>query len=121
MRKFTSPSAVTNNLSPKVAPIPELTAMIRESEAQLLDFCTRQHRAFQELDWLEAELVSSDEMAATCLFLGRVDWFGHKTQLVEIAAKLMADSNITFAELVSRIGFDCARFSNMLQRRIGHA
>ena len=64
--------------------------MNRESEAQLPDFCTRQFRAFQELDWLEPELVSSDEMAATCLFSGRVDWFGYKTQLVGIDLALAA-------------------------------
>ncbi|MEQ1749177.1 MAG: hypothetical protein ABL974_07120 [Prosthecobacter sp.] len=95
--------------------------MNRHSEAQLLDFCTLQRDAFQESAWLESRIVSRDELATVCLFLGRVDWFGHKTKLVEIAAKLLDHSGVKFADLVSQISFDCARFSNMLQRRIGHA
>ena len=95
--------------------------MTRESEAQLLDFCARQQGAFQELAWLESRIVSREEMAATCLFLGGVDWFGHKQQLVDVAAKLLEASQIKFAELVSQIGFNCSRFANLLKRRIGHA
>jgi len=95
--------------------------MTRDSEAQLLDFCAHQHGAFHESAWLEAKLVTRDEMAAACLFLGGVDWFGHRQQLAEVGRRLLENADTKFAELVSRIGFDCARFSNMLKRRIGHA
>lgn len=95
--------------------------MTRDTEAQLLDFCAHQHGAFQESAWLEAKPVSRNEMAAVCLFLGGVDWFGHRQQLVELGTRLLEDAEVKFSELVSRVDFDCARFSNMLKRRIGHA
>lgn len=95
--------------------------MTRESEAQLLDFCARQQGAFEEAAWLESRIVSREEMAATCLFLGGADWFGHKQQLVSVAETLLEASQIKFAELASQIGFDCSRFANLLKRRIGHA
>jgi hypothetical protein len=95
--------------------------MTRDSEAQLLDFCAHQHGAFKEAAWLEAKSVSRDEMAAVCLFLGGVDWFGHRQQLADLGRRLLGGADTTFAQLVSRLGFDCARFSNLLKRRIGHA
>ena len=64
--------------------------MNRESEAQLPDFCARQHRAFQKLVRLEADHVSHAEMVATCLFSGRFDWLVFKTQLVGIDLALAA-------------------------------
>ncbi len=95
--------------------------MTRETEAQLLDFCAHQYRAFQESTWLEPKAVSRDEMAAVCLFLGGVDWFGHRQLLVTLGRQILEGADVSFSELVSRIGFDCARFSNLLKRRIGHA
>ncbi len=95
--------------------------MTRDTEAQLLDFCAHQHGAFQESAWLEPKPVSRDEMAAVCLFLGGVDWFGHRQSLARLGHKMLEGVEVSFSELVSRVGFDCARFSNLLKRRIDHA
>lgn len=95
--------------------------MTRDEEARLLDLCARQHGAFQEESWLVSPPVSPAEMAAACLFLGGVDWFGHRQQLADVGSRLVKEHGMTFSQLVSSIGFDCARFSNLLKRRLGHA
>lgn len=95
--------------------------MNRESEAQLLDFCTRQKGAFQESDWLESRVVDRKEMAVVCLFLAGVDWYGHRQNLMGIAEQMMAGSAARFEALVQSLHFDCLRFSTMLRRRLQHA
>ena len=95
--------------------------MTRDSEATLLDFCASQQAAFDESAWLEQRCVSREEVATVSLFLSGVDWFGHKQSLVRVADQLLAGTDPGLARMISHIGFDCARFSNMLKRRIGHA
>jgi hypothetical protein len=95
--------------------------MTRDEEARLLDFCARQYGAFQEESWLNSPPAARAELAAACLFLGGVDWFGHRQQLVNLGSRLVKEHGMTFSQLVSSISFDCARFSNLLKRRLGHA
>lgn len=95
--------------------------MNRESEARLIDFCAHQKGAFQESAWLDSQIVSRDEMAVVCHFLGGVDWYGHRQRLAMLADHLIGSSGRLFAELVSQVNFDPARFSNMLRRKMQHA
>ncbi|MCA1964685.1 MAG: hypothetical protein LDL31_12135, partial [Prosthecobacter sp.] len=75
----------------------------------------------REVARLGAKSASRDETAAVGLVRGGVDWFGHRQQLADLGRRLLGGADTTFAQLVSRLGFDCARFSNLLKRRIGHA
>lgn len=96
--------------------------MNRESEAALLDFCARQKDAFQEASWLgQAPLADRREMAAVCLFLAGVDWYGHKPALVRLAQTLLDGAATSFEVLARAVRFDCLRFSSMLKRRLRHA
>lgn len=92
--------------------------MTRETEAALLDFCTRQSADFDPVAWLDFSDVSGDELAATALFLSAVDWYGNKGALQKIAHDLLPNRYLRFSELVSQTRFDCSRFSNMLRRRL---
>jgi hypothetical protein len=60
-------------------------------------------------------------MAAVCLFLAGVDWFGHEQGLRVAARKLLDGAETTFAALARSLNFDCPRFANSLKRRLGHA
>lgn len=96
--------------------------MNRDSEAALLDFCARQKDAFREASWLgNAPLADRREMAAVCLFLAGVDWYGHKTALAGLARTLQDGAATPFEVLARAVRFDCLRFSSMLKRRIRHA
>lgn len=95
--------------------------MTRESESELLSFCAAQRGDFHADAWTRFDRVEKREVAAVCLFLAGVDWFGHRQQLATIGHSLLGCANTTFAQLVSLLSFDCARFSNLLKRRIGHA
>ena len=95
--------------------------MTRESESELLNFCATQRRDFRADAWTQFEHVEKREMAAVCLFLAGVDWFGHEQGLRSAARKLLAGSETSFANLASSLRFDCSRFANSLKRRLSHA
>lgn len=95
--------------------------MTRESESELLSFCAAQRGDFRADAWTQFDAVEKREMAVVCLFLAGVDWFGHRPQLEKIGRGLVEQANTSFAQLTSLLSFDCARFSNLLKRRIGHA
>ncbi len=91
--------------------------MNRESEAELLNFCADQHVAFDPAAWIRYP-ANPLELTAVALFLAGVDWFGHRAALLEVAERLHPGSTGRFAELAKRTWFDCARFSNLLQRHL---
>jgi hypothetical protein len=95
--------------------------MTRESESELLNFCAAQRSGFDADAWTQFDCIEKREMAAVCLFLAGVDWFGHEQGLRAAAQKLLSGASTTFGELSRSLRFDCPRFSNMLKRRLGHA
>lgn len=95
--------------------------MTRESESELLSFCAAQRGDFCSDAWTRFEHVEKREMAAVCLFLAGVDWFGHESGLREAAKKLLGGAETTFGTLARALRFDCPRFANSLKRRLGHA
>jgi hypothetical protein len=95
--------------------------MNRESEAALLEFCVQQHAEFASEAWLVSPPADRDELATVALFLGGVDWFGHRRELLEVAGRLHPGCAGRFSELARLTQFDCGRFSNMLRRRLDHA
>ena len=95
--------------------------MTRESESELLGFCAAQRGDFCADAWTRFDHVERREMAAVCLFLAGVDWFGHEQGLREAANKLLGGVPATFGALARSLRFDCARFANSLKRRLGHA
>lgn len=88
--------------------------MNRESEAALLEFCAQQRGDFSAAAWLAYSGLPHDELAAAALFLAGVEWFGHRRELVDVAAQLVPGAG--FADLARRTAFDCSRFSNLLRR-----
>lgn len=95
--------------------------MNRESESELLHFCATQRGEFCEEAWTRFAPIEKREMAAVCLFLAGVDWFGHEQGLRAAARKLLDGVETTFGVLASSLRFDCPRFANSLKRRLGHA
>lgn len=95
--------------------------MTRESESELLSFCAAQRGEFNMEAWTRFDQVERREMAAVCLFLAGVDWFGHKQSLSDAARQLLDGIPATFESLARSLRFDCLRFSSMLKRRLGHA
>ncbi|MFO1441318.1 MAG: hypothetical protein U1F81_23565 [Verrucomicrobiaceae bacterium] len=95
--------------------------MTRESESELLSFCATQRGDFCADAWTRFEQVEKREMAAVCLFLAGVDWFGHESGLRETAKKLLGGAETTFGTLARALRFDCPRFANSLKRRLSHA
>ena|SRR3569623_1407274 len=95
--------------------------MNRESEANLLEFCVRQHGDFRGADWLVYTHADKGELAAACLFLACQDWYGHGEELAEVAERMQPGCGGRLSALVSATGFDCSRFSNMLRRELRHA
>lgn len=95
--------------------------MTRESESELLSFCATQRGDFCADAWTQFDRVEKREMAAVCLFLAGVDWFGHKQKLDAVATRLLDGVPATFESLAKALRFDCLRFSSMLKRRLGHA
>jgi len=95
--------------------------MTRESESELLSFCATQRGDFCADAWTRFDRVEKREMAAACLFLAGVDWFGHKQSLSDAARELLDGIPATFESLARSLRFDCLRFSSMLKRRLGHA
>lgn len=93
--------------------------MNRESEAALLEFCAQQRGDFSPAAWMEYAGLPREEVAAAALFLAGVDWFGHRPELLAVAAELQPGAG--FGELARRTTFDCSRFSNLLRRRHAHA
>ena len=92
--------------------------MTRLTEAQLLEFCTRQRGAFAAEQWHQFVEADRVELATAALFLASVDWFGEKQALRQVAAELLAGQRAQLSELVSETGFDCSRFSNLLRRKL---
>jgi len=95
--------------------------MTRESESELLHFCATQRGEFHEDAWTSFVPIEKKEMAAVCLFLAGVDWFGHQQDLRNAARKLLNGSETTFGVLARSLRFDTPRFANSLKRRLGHA
>lgn len=88
--------------------------MNRESEAALLEFCAHQRGDFSTAAWLAYPGLPHDELAAAALFLAGVEWFGHRTELLDVAEHLSPGAR--FGDLARRTAFDCSRFSNLLRR-----
>lgn len=95
--------------------------MTRESESELLNFCVAQRGDFSVDAWTRFDRIEKREMAAVCLFLAGVEWFGHKKSLSDVAKELLDGIPATFESLARSLRFDCLRFSSMLKRRLGHA
>jgi hypothetical protein len=95
--------------------------MTRESESELLHFCATQRGEFHEDAWTTFAHIEKQEMAAVCLFLAGVDWFGHQQDLRNAARKLLNGVETTFGTLARSLRFDTPRFANSLKRRLGHA
>ncbi len=95
--------------------------MTRESESELLHFCASQRREFCEDAWTSFAPIEKQEMAAVCLFLAGVDWFGHQQDLRNAARKLLNGAETTFGVLARSLRFDTPRFANSLKRRLRHA
>ncbi len=98
-----------------------MAVMTRESESELLHFCATQRGEFREDAWTSFDHVEKQEMAAVCLFLAGVDWFGHERGLRAAARRLLNGVETTFGALALSLHFDCPRFANSLKRRLGHA
>jgi len=95
-----------------------LLVMNRESEAELLNFCVRQHKSFKADSWMQRPERDRQELAAVALFLAGVDWFPHRQHLLEIAERLHGGYVGRFSELAKLVRFDCSRFSNLLRREL---
>lgn len=95
--------------------------MNRDHEEQLLAFGAAQYRHFREEDWLAlaaAGPVTSDEVAATALFLAGGYWYGHADPLFRVAEQLAPGSVGKFSVWAKAVRFDCSRFDHMLKGRI---
>jgi len=92
--------------------------MTRESESELLHFCATQRGEFHEDAWTSFPHIEKQEMAAVCLFLAGVDWFGHEHGLRAAAHRLLNGVETTFATLAIALRFDTPRFANRLKRRL---
>jgi hypothetical protein len=90
--------------------------MKRDSEAQLLQFCVAQRRAFAAEAWSSYVDLPRDELAVTAVFLAGVGWYGHRDELLAVAHSLAAGCVGRFSELASQTEFDCSRFSHSLRR-----
>lgn len=95
--------------------------MTRESESELLSFCAAQRADFCVDAWTRFDRVEKREIAAVCLFLAGVDWFGHEHGLRAAARALHGDAETTFGALARALRFDCSRFANSLKRMLCHA
>lgn len=95
--------------------------MTRESESELLHFCATQRGEFREDAWTSFAHIEKQEMAAVCLFLAGVDWFGHEQGLRAAARTLLNGVETTFGTLAASLRFDTPRFANSLKRRLAHA
>ena len=82
--------------------------MTRESESELLHFCASQRGEFCEDAWAAFDHIEKQEMAAVCLFLAGVDWFGHQQDLRNAARKLLNGVETTFGVLARSLRFDGA-------------
>jgi hypothetical protein len=92
--------------------------MNRITEAELFDFCVRQKNDFSIERWLAFGQLSRAELAACALLLASVDWYGHRAELREVADRIYPGITGKFSELIKLTGFDCARFSSMLRKRL---
>lgn len=98
--------------------------MNRETEAGLLAFCAGQHARFQHASWMNDDRphgISRTELACAALFLAGVDWYGHERQLEAVAEQLIPGARTRFPGVAMEVGFDFARFSNMLRRELEYA
>jgi hypothetical protein len=94
--------------------------MTRESEQGLLEFCSHQWIQFDVAEWLKVPHPNRDEFLAAVLFLGGVDWYGNRKQLIAVAGELEPEMIGHLSTVVRRTGFDLSRFSNMLRKEINH-
>ncbi|WP_162487252.1 hypothetical protein [Variovorax sp. B2] len=86
-------------------------------------FSAAQNRHFREEDWLKFAAtgpVSSDEVAATALFLAGGYWYGHADSLFRVAERLSPGSVGKFSERARAVEFNCSRLDHMLKTRITH-
>jgi hypothetical protein len=94
--------------------------MTRNSEASLLDFCAKQREHFSLDSWLEIPHPDRGEFLAAVLFLAGVDWYGHRSNLLSIAASIGEEKIGHLSEVVGETGFDLSRFSTLLRKKIEH-
>lgn len=94
--------------------------MLRNREEALLDFCQAQRVHFDPEAWLGQDRLTARERAAAAAFLGRVDWYGHQAELLEIAARLAPDSGGDAIALAREVGLSFSRFSQTLKARLAH-
>lgn len=92
--------------------------MTRESESELLSFCASQRGDFRADAWTQFDHVEKREMAAVCLFLAGMDWFGHEGGLRSAARNLIDGATTSVSKLVSELKFDLPRFASRLKRKL---
>ncbi|MBI4984190.1 MAG: hypothetical protein HZC24_02280 [Rhodocyclales bacterium] len=95
--------------------------MDRLAESSLLDFCVKQREAFSAEKWRDFDSVSKRELAATALFLAGSGWYGHRSELLDVAHLLLPTKKESFGSLSRDVNMDCSRFSSMLKARIRRA
>jgi len=93
--------------------------MTRVTESLLLDFCAEQIAQFNRTLWMNGP-GTSDERAATALYLANTSWFGHYHELCQVAEQLHPGSTGHFDEIVRLTGFDPSRFRGRLDVRRAH-
>ena len=96
--------------------------MTRESEAQLIDFCLAQARAFDRSAWMGFDAVSRETLAVAARQIAGMDLEAayQRHSFLSIADEL-APEWTGIAELARRTRFDLARFSNLIRRAEHHA
>lgn len=90
--------------------------MNREAESRLIDFCVEQYGRFNPAAWENFTAVTSLELAAVARFLAGVEWFGHQTELREVADRV---TSARFAELARDTRFSPSRFAGLLMAHLG--
>jgi hypothetical protein len=93
--------------------------MLREEEAQLLEFCVRQRAAWDSGAWLR-RAENRDLLSVVAFLLASLRWYGHRLELLGVAKELNPEFVSGAADLVSQLRFDCSRFVSMLEAKLRH-
>lgn len=88
--------------------------LTRQKEAETLNFCLRQARAFAREEWLAFNGVPKRDLAAIASFLAAHQWYGHTNELLGVVVCLGVKDRI---ECMQDSCFDLPRFVGMLKRQ----
>lgn len=91
--------------------------MNRTTEAELLDFCARQHAAFDSRAWVRDDAGERADLVCAAFLLASSPWYGHRDELLDIVEALHPRGASAFPEILGDRDFDCARFHNTLRAR----